>query len=162
MHTYKYRLEFTMHIPRTGYPTYDSLNIGAYTTLDGSQTVLCAEKLAELTVSGIVQRFYQEMKNWYTRAKEIVPYAIYRPPSRQHEPHLRDVLYYTVEWRPIEHRIIGKLVAPKPYAVFLEFGTSKMDARPFMRKSFQDTIGKWLNMKIPTLVFRGPAEGWEI
>jgi len=170
MHRYKYKLNFIVKAPKTGYVKFDSLNaqpfdlaqVGSVVKLDATHVAACAEMLSEATVAQITSRFQEEMEKWHKRIKEIAPVSKYRPPSRQHEPHLKDVIYYTIEFRPLEHRIIGKMIAPRPYAVFLEFGTSKMDARPFMRKSFKETMGQWLHMEVPTFVFRGPAEGWEI
>lgn len=178
MHRYKYKLNFIVKVPKTGYIKFDSLNVqssgslstqpfdltqySTLTKLDANHVAVCAETLGEATVAQITSRFQKEMERWHKRIKETAPVSKYRPPSRQNESHLRDVIYYTIEFRPLEHRIIGQMIAPKPYAVFLEFGTSKMDARPFMRKSFKETIGQWLHMEVPTFVFRGPAEGWEI
>ena len=63
--------------------------------------------------------------------------------SKLKHPHLQDTVFYSVEKVGLTG-VVAKIVAPAPYAVFLEYGTSKMSARPFFRNSLIESFNGFI------------------
>lgn len=57
--------------------------------------------------------------------------------------YLRENINYEIMQR--KNRIIGETAANTDYAIYVEFGTSKMRAQPFMEPAFRQEVPKFIS-----------------